>query len=197
MDSQIVIPANKRIWLMCATDYDRPVLRHVCIDPAEYAIAANGFALAVVAVKIEPNNLTDSILIRGDFLAKIAHVCRGKDIILKSDGDTICSAVDGIHLVIDNYADVAYPDWRSLVPRINDKDVSDRSISYVGLDQNHLSNLCKAIGAAFASLSFDNVSQPFIVTTGTDSKDFGVMMPRWIQRPDIGAMLDIVRNKSK
>lgn len=174
-----------RPWVAAAdADDPRPSLTGVYIDPAGWAIASDGFCLAVIPVQIQPGILQSDAfkgaIVPGSFI-KAAHASSRKR---KLESAEISIVGARAHYEVPGggtWCDLilaTYANWRNLIqPRYT-------ASKNVAVDPDLVSRISEAIGGAyFRWQSGVSENTPFLMT-GRDGESFGLVMPVLVELRD-------------
>lgn len=161
----VTIDKQYQLWEATSKDGDyRPVLEHVWIDPARYAIAANGFILAVVPCIIEG-------VLPGGVLVPAAAVKAAKGNPITIDLEAQTASVSGNPFVLWQGT---FPNWRELIPaRVR------KGTPCPIFNSRFLVSLCRAIHLVVDQCyPFPTGKYTPIVVLGNGGA-IGVLMPRY------------------
>ena len=170
---KVTIETAAKPWLI--TDPDRPVLAGIFIDPKGWAVAANGFALVAIRIKIE--GAFEEANIPGDFLKEVAarskkattytlDIKKGKVTHEHEGVTTGTSVIEG-----------NFPVWTSLLPA----DVAEVAQGFT-FDIKLLTDTSKAMGARGVQVVQNAAGGPlapfYLLPVGSYVEEaFAVMMP--------------------
>ena len=192
---KVSLDALYRPWLVAADSEDpRVVLTGVYLDPAGWAVASDGFVVAVVPAQVQPGILQtepfSGAIVPAGFL-KAAHAAAKKRKLERVEVSIIGSRaryeVPGGGAWCD-LLDFAYPLWRALVPA---KCASSKNVN--GVNPDLAAKVGEAIGGSvFRWISGTDDNAPFVMT-GPDGESFGLVMPMLVNRDPPTALLERAR----
>ena len=106
---KITIDSKYHIWECAAQDDFRPVFTCVLIDPAGYAVAADGYIMGIVPATIE-DGTGHPVLIHKDVVKK------SKGSTMTIQGNRVSSPTGTNGQISEALREGTFPNWRKLIP---------------------------------------------------------------------------------
>ena len=168
---------DRRIRLASADRAGKYAVQGVTVDIGKArAVAADGRILAIRSIDVQdPGEGADGII-------PVEIMDGGLD---RPDDEFVLDGNECKDTTRGRYGDMIegkYPDWRSVVPEIEDDD-AEASATYVSLDANVLARLAEALGSdGPVTLRIESPRKPIAVVPsigcgGDDPAAFGLIMP--------------------